>query len=192
MDTGARYWQRQQRLGALLSALLSLSVSAGASAQPCAPEPAAASPATNTLSNTLGGHSNKAVRLTTALSQQPCRRTALEPAIDVHHLSPAAASIVTARETRMEMDPRIDLESRLRAELGESGTAVARQFDVQWKNTPGPAWVGTVPDWVTNTARNYRHRGVPLVDLWQSSHYMVALGLSNHGIPGVYFTQKLP
>jgi hypothetical protein len=64
--------------------------------------------------------------------------------------------------------------------------------NVPWRTTLGPAWVGNVPDWVTETAKNYRHRGLPLVDLWQSSHCMVALGLSNHGVPGVYFSQKLP
>jgi hypothetical protein len=104
--------------------------------------------------------------------------------MDVHHLSLAAASIVSARQSRMEMD--------WHADQGDTHAPAGPQLNVQWRNAPGPAWVGNVPDWVTDSARNYRHRGLPLVDLWQSSHYMVALGLSNHGVPGVYFTQKLP
>jgi hypothetical protein len=33
---------------------------------------------------------------------------------------------------------------------------------------------------------------LPLVHLWESPHYLLALGLSNHKVPGLYFTQKLP
>jgi hypothetical protein len=79
----------------------------------------------------------------------------------------------------MALDSRgADEESQIRGELGEVRSPAGQQLNV--------------PDWVTETARNYRHRGLPLVDLWQSSHCMVALGLSNHGVPGVYFSQKLP
>jgi hypothetical protein len=33
---------------------------------------------------------------------------------------------------------------------------------------------------------------LPVLHIWESSNYLVALGLSNHGVPGVYFSQKLP
>lgn len=81
---------------------------------------------------------------------------------------------------------------------GIAGTSVKRTdsmsapIDVQWRKVPGPAWVRNVPQWVTDNARYYHRRGLPLVQLWQSPRYQVALGLSNHGVPGVYFSQKLP
>jgi hypothetical protein len=49
-----------------------------------------------------------------------------------------------------------------------------------------------VPSWVIDDAKNYKRRGLPILHLWESSHYLVALGLSSHGKPGIYFSQKLP
>jgi hypothetical protein len=69
---------------------------------------------------------------------------------------------------------------------------IAARFDIHWRNIPGPAWVEDVPEWLSSNAKNYRRRGLPLVQLWESSHYLVALGLSNHGVPGAYLAQKLP
>jgi hypothetical protein len=122
--------------------------------------------------------------LSTPGNAQTCPATSLAQ-LGCHR----AAGVVAAHEVRIKMDPRADAQARNGAEVGRP---IAQQFDIQWRNLPGPAWVENVPDGVIATARSYRHRGLPLVDLWQSSHYMVALGLSNHGVPGVYFTQKLP
>ena len=41
-------------------------------------------------------------------------------------------------------------------------------------------------------AKTYHRRGLPVLHLWESSNYLVALGLSNHGVAGLYFPQKLP
>jgi hypothetical protein len=51
-----------------------------------------------------------------------------------------------------------------------------------------PEWVS--PEWV-RAARNFRRNGLPLVRLWESGHGLVALGLNPHGVPGIYFTQKV-
>jgi hypothetical protein len=183
METGAGHCQPHQRLQWLLVALAMLVINASAHAQPCPSDPPGVNPSSpHPTSATL----RSAIRSTLNLSgpAQPCHRSTPNQAIDVHHLSLAAASLVIARQTRIEMDPR--------ATDGEGRVQAGQPLSVQWRNTVGPAWVASVPDWVTDTAKNYRHRGLPLVDLWQSSHYLLALGLSNHGVPGVYFSQKLP
>jgi hypothetical protein len=74
----------------------------------------------------------------------------------------------------------------------EHDSPLAPQMDVHWRSVAGPAWVQSVPQWVTDNARNYHRRGLPVLHLWESSNYLVALGLSNHGVPGLYFSQKLP
>lgn len=161
MISGALHSQRHHWLGSL-SLLACLSLSAPANAQTCP---------------------------STALAQLGCHRATAGAARDLHRFPLPAAGVVAAHEVRMKMDPRVDEQARIGAEVGRP---IAQQFDIQWRNLPGPAWVENVPDGVIATAKSYHHRGLPLVDLWQSSHYMVALGLSNHGVPGVYFTQKLP
>jgi hypothetical protein len=153
-----------------LAALALLAVNAAATAQPCPSDPPAA-----TLSNTHSSSLRSAIRTTLDLSnaaQLACHRATANLAIDVHHLSLAPASLVMARQTRMELDSRAaDEESQIRGELGEVRSPAGQQLNVPWRTTLGPAWVGNVPDWMTETAKNYRHRGLPLVDLWQSSHY---------------------
>jgi hypothetical protein len=41
-------------------------------------------------------------------------------------------------------------------------------------------------------ARNFRHNGLPLVRLWGSGRNLLAIGLSPHRVPGIYFTQNVP
>jgi hypothetical protein len=104
----------------------------------------------------------------------------------------AAARAMVARDSRTEMDSRFETSAKLEA---HAGSPIASRFDIPWQITPGPApaWVQqNVPQWITDNAKNYRRRGLPLLRLWESSHYMVALGLNKHGVPGAYFTQKLP
>ena len=79
-----------------------------------------------------------------------------------------------------------------------TGTSLEREsglearFGVRWQTMPGPTWVQRVPTWLVEDAKTYHRRGLPVLHLWESSNYLVALGLSNHGVPGVYFSQKLP
>jgi hypothetical protein len=62
------------------------------------------------------------------------------------------------------------------------GSQRAAVFDVHWNNSP---------EWIRN-ARAFRRRGLPIVQLWESSQALVAIGVNRHGVPGIYFTQKLP
>ena len=178
-----------------LFVLLSLTVNARSQCVADAPG-AGAVPGTHSVSG------RSALRSTldfsnTAAWQLACRKgTAAQSvegrrlAISVgNRLSMVTADEAIAHDTRIEMDPRIEIPSSIEAQMG---SPIASRFDVRWQSSPGPAWVQNVPDWVTSNARNYRHRGLPLVHLWESPHYLVALGLSNHGVPGVYFSQKLP
>ena len=44
---------------------------------------------------------------------------------------------------------------------------------------------------LVNLARNYHREGLPVVRLWQADRNVVAIGLNPHGVPGIYFTQKM-
>jgi hypothetical protein len=145
-----------------------------------------------------------------AASQTPCHRGggalvsmasallprsyAARPLIDGYSVS--AASGTVAREMRMEMNPRIASSSRSESDAPgtalESESGLEARFGVRWQTTLGPAWVQHVPSWLIQDAKTYHRRGLPVLHLWESSNYLVALGLSNHGVPGVYFSQKLP
>jgi hypothetical protein len=59
-------------------------------------------------------------------------------------------------------------------------------MDLHWDDTPD--WVNNTPEWL-RSARHFRRRGLPLVHLWASSHFLLALGLNEHGVPGIYLTQ---
>ena len=117
------------------------------------------------------------------------------PLIDGYSIS--AASGAVAREMRMEMNPRVSNSAQAEP-AGAAGTSLERgsgleaRFGVRWQTMPGPAWVQRVPIWLVEDAKTYHRRGLPVLHLWESSNYLVALGLSNHGVPGVYFSQKLP
>lgn len=45
---------------------------------------------------------------------------------------------------------------------------------------------------VERVVRSFRRTGLPIVHLWGSGRNVLAVGLSPHGVPGIYFTQKLP
>ena len=61
--------------------------------------------------------------------------------------------------------------------------------DVPWADARD--WVHNPPQ-ILQELRNYRRQGMPILHLVNSAQTVVALGLSNHGKPGLYFTHKLP
>jgi hypothetical protein len=74
----------------------------------------------------------------------------------------------------------------------ELETPVQRSLsDVHWADSRD--WIHNPPEWV-KAARNYKRQGMPIVHLLQSQDKsrLLALGVSNHGKPGLYYTQKLP
>lgn len=98
-------------------------------------------------------------------------------------------SVVGARSLPAEVKRGAEPQSS----IGESAESpVAARLSLRWRNLQAPPWSDTVPDWVMKDAVNYRRRGLPLVHLWQSTNYQLALGLSNHRVPGLYFMQKVP
>jgi len=77
-------------------------------------------------------------------------------------------------------------------EDAELETPVQRSLsDVRWADSRD--WINNPPEWV-KAARNYKRQGMPIVHLLQSQDKstLLALGVSNHGKPGLYFTRKLP
>ena len=111
---------------------------------------------------------------------------------------PASAETAEAGQARSQTS-KLDYASLRSVESDRVANATSdfpseidSRFGVRWRAVKGPEWVRNVPQWVIDDARYYKHRGLPLVQLWQSNHYQVALGLSNRGVPGVYFSQKIP
>jgi hypothetical protein len=98
-------------------------------------------------------------------------------------------SVVVARGLRAQIERSAESPTSI-AESAES--PIAARLALRWHDLQAPAWSNSVPDWVVKDAVNYRRRGLPLVHLWQSTNYQLALGLSNHRVPGIYFMQKVP
>jgi hypothetical protein len=98
-------------------------------------------------------------------------------------------SVVVARSLGAQIERGAEPQSSFGV---STESAVAARLSLRWRNLQAPRWSGTVPDWVMKDAVNYRRRGLPLVHLWQSTNYQLAVGLSNHRVPGIYFLQKVP
>ena len=72
----------------------------------------------------------------------------------------------------------------------EYETPVARSLsEVRWADPHD--WIHNPPTWI-NEVKNYKKQGMPIIHLMQSKQTVIALGVSNHGKPGLYFTRKLP
>ena len=102
---------------------------------------------------------------------------------------PSNLSVVVARGLRAEIERGAAPQTSI---AGSAESPIAARLALQWRNLRGPGWSDRVPDWVVKDAVNYRRRGLPLVHLWQSTNYQLALGVSNHRVPGIYFMQKVP
>jgi hypothetical protein len=79
------------------------------------------------------------------------------------------------------------------AGLGESRHPVADETESGFELRSGakmPIHWQNAPEWV-RTARTYRRGAIPIVHLWSSSSAVVAIGVSRHGVPGIYLTQKI-
>jgi hypothetical protein len=57
---------------------------------------------------------------------------------------------------------------------------------LHWQDASAP-----ISPTLVNLARNYHREGLPLVHLYEADRNMVAIGLNPHGVPGIYFTQKM-
>jgi|SRR5580698_8831689 hypothetical protein len=179
MASGGQQGRRAQGRAAALALLLLLSLTGKAMAQ-CAVEAL--------------GHagSNAAAAAGWQGAQSGCRAGRLATSLNKPTVPPASNFSMAAARAVVTRDSRFETGAPSEA---LAASPIASRFDIRWQLTPGPAptWVRqNVPQWLTDNAQNYRRRGLPLLRLWESSHYMVALGLSKHGVPGAYFTQKLP
>jgi len=139
-------------------------------------------------------HRDQGALLSMASALLP-RSYSARPLIDGYSVSAATGTV--AREMRMEPNPVSDSSSRVATDAAtaaslERESGMEARFGVRWQSMPGPAWAQHIPSWVIQDAKTYHRRGLPVLHLWESSNYLVALGLSNHGVPGIYFSQKLP
>ena len=63
--------------------------------------------------------------------------------------------------------------------------------EVHWADARD--WIHNPPEWLRE-AKNYKRQGMPILHLMQSEdkNTLLAIGVSNHGKPGLYLTRKLP
>ena len=105
--------------------------------------------------------------------------------------APRAAAIAPAPKVVPLDQPRAKpLQEPTPPAPGRDGIADNRwpvAFAINWHTQSGIV----NPQEIVSRARNMRRTGLPIVHLWQSDKNLVALGLSPHGVPGVYFTQRL-
>ena len=79
--------------------------------------------------------------------------------------------------------PRQSLIGRETAsQLAPTDTKGAVAFPIRWQKRTE----------IERVARDIKHNGLPLVHLWGTGRSLLAIGLSPHGVPGIYFTQKVP
>jgi hypothetical protein len=72
----------------------------------------------------------------------------------------------------------------------EYETPVERSMnEVHWADSHD--WIHNPPEWIKEV-KNYRKQGMPIIHLMESKQTLIAIGVSNHGKPGLYFTRKLP
>ena len=117
-----------------------------------------------------------APNISLARSAQPLKRLTLTApqALAISGHRPHALGIggprqmESGRESAPQLTP-VDRESKV-------------AFPIQWQR-------GTAMERV---ARNYKYNGVPLVHLSGAGGTMLAIGVSPRGVPGIYFTQKVP
>jgi len=199
----AQYQRQQRRLAGLCALVALLAVNATATAAQCTAEPLSATQVSS--NHASGGHSGLLGTLnlsSIATAESACQKEHIAQAGDLHRssLSSATGFLLAAGNARMSSDYRGQMDSRFeatapsesRVAMAEAASPIAKQLDVHWQNNAVPLVVQSVPEWVTSTAKNYHRKGLPVVHLWESSNSLIALGLSNHGVPGLYFSQKLP
>jgi hypothetical protein len=94
---------------------------------------------------------------------------------------PWAAS--RAQELRFSAQPALRTYSAGDIRLAdESAASAAGPISIHWQSKPE----------IVRVARQLRRNGLPIVRLWQSGPNLLAIGISPHGVPGIYFTQKGP
>jgi hypothetical protein len=115
---------------------------------------------------------------------------ALALATDAQHARSAramtltlAAPIAPHRQQLTFEAPRQEIIGRESApQFASSDTESAIAFPIAWQKRIE----------LERVVRNFRHNGLPLVHLWGEGRNLLAIGLSPHGVPGIYFTQKVP
>jgi hypothetical protein len=180
MVPSALHCLRQQRLGHLVTILVLLAVFANASAQ-CESRDRRGrdSPAGN---HHVQSPPQSALELAiSGTGQFACHR-------EIGGQSLEGIREPSARHSLAEDRPGMGGETEFNSQM-RMAPPLHLNWDLSWEKSPD--WVQEAPNWV-RSARYFRRRGLPLVHLWESPQFLLALGLSGHGVPGVYFTQKLP
>lgn len=101
------------------------------------------------------------------------------PATTAAKLSARPVALDEPRATRVNADTPVEATEP----KGERATA---GLDIRWRESReivGPDMVSMI--------RNYRRDGLPVVHLYQSGQNLLAIGLNQRGLPGIYFTRHV-
>jgi hypothetical protein len=120
-------------------------------------------------------HSSRAALLNTALN------TAL-PALAAPKMPRPSLGLNEPRSLAMESrDPPVAVSNDQAAGKHPPGVLA-----IQWRESRE-----IVNADIVGLVRNYRRDGLPIVHLYQSNQSVLAVGLNNHGVPGIYFTRHI-
>ena len=101
-----------------------------------------------------------------------------------------AASKIPMKSVRLDEPRPTGAESReLPAAAGRDRKTVEHSpsgMAIQWRESRE-----IVNADIVGLVRNYRRDGLPIVHLYQSTQNVLAIGLNNHGVPGIYFTRHV-
>jgi hypothetical protein len=130
-----------------------------------------------TAGNVVGTNSNAAAAAPAATRRAPPLRS-----LDLSGpRMPLAAD--RGQALRLSAQPALRMQSAGDVRIAkDSAASAAGPISIHWQSQPE----------VVRVARQLRHNGLPIVRLWQSGPHLLAIGLSPHGVPGIYFTQKVP
>jgi hypothetical protein len=136
----------------------------------------------NTATFSRGSIAAHALEMSCSREASPSTNSLTRPPIESHVDSIAnrwsMAAAVSAANVVSQHARETELESPVADSLSE----------LHW--TDSHDWINNPPEWL-KAARNYKRQGMPIIHLMQSKDTLVALGVSNHGKPGLYFTRKV-
>jgi hypothetical protein len=176
-----------QRCGARSSVLMTVSLSLLASIVD-----ASCPTAPNTIRPSAGAHPVGVCAREMPPPAQEIAAAHVEHPLPAHSIQAAnAAELMRWEGLRMSVVVRsgFDPGRPAEADAGSESSVHRTLDDVPWADARD--WVHNPPQ-ILQELRNYRRQGMPILHLVNSAQTVVALGLSNHGKPGLYFTRKLP
>ena len=106
------------------------------------------------------------------------------PALTAVKAPPQPMPLDEPRATRVNSPGMPSLPENYRER--DANPPLSGTFPIQWRESRE-----IVSADIVSLARNYRRDGLPIVKLYETQQNRLAIGLNNHGLPGIYFTRHI-